>query len=217
MLGAEGGGRVNVAYCVEDVENIGEYSVARSGESGIDVVGGGEVYEMGINGDGETVDRALVLISVGFDDEGENLYGYSKGITVEYPGDAFLESEGREFLREHLVFEKTERTVGDVGLDKQAFVEAERLKEFVCEAEAAALRSIFTDPQTRAICEGKLGARWESVLAKFESREWGGEHVRDVVERLDAPHLKPTGIIERMRGGTDSAAFGVASLVNNLQ
>ena len=205
--------RVNVAYCVEDVETVAEYSKVRSEERGIG--GSVEVYEEGINKDGATKDRALVLISIGFDDYGTNLHAYSTDPPVPPPGDAFLEKKGITFLRKHIIFEKS-RTVTEVGMDKQAFVDDEKAKVFDGEVEVKALEAIFADTEITNVCASKLNARWAGVVEKFKGKKWTGEDIKGVVDKLDAPHLKPSGILERMRGGTDSGAFGVASLVTYL-
>ena len=110
--------------------------------------------------------------------------------------------------------EPQQRTVAEVGLDNAAFIAEEKEKGFDGKEEEAALRRIFKEFEE--VCKRKLGGRWEAVKGKFKAREWDGEDVRRVVDKLEAPHLKPTGILERMRGGVDAAAFGVATLISNL-
>ena len=67
------------------------------------------------------------------------------------------------------------------------------------------------------VCKSKLAGRWEDIKIKFESRQWTGADINKVIEMLEAPHLKPTGMLERLQDGVEAAAFGVATLVNNLE
>mmetsp|Transcript_21487 Transcript_21487/g.44798 ORF Transcript_21487/g.44798 Transcript_21487/m.44798 type:complete len:598 (+) Transcript_21487:33-1826(+) len=214
-VGDGGDVRVNVAYCVEDVETIEDYSKVRSEERGLsspDAKG----YEAGINWDESAVDRALVLISIGFDDYGANLFAYTSQPPVEPPGDNFLEGKGMQFLRSYVIFEK-ERTVAEVGEDNATFIEEEKSKAFDGDAEVKALATIFSDSSIVDVCSQKLGGRWPGVLEKYTSKAWRGEDIKNVVDALDAPHLKPTGMLERFLAGTDAAAFGVATLLAGLK
>jgi len=40
--------------------------------------------------------------------------------------------------------------------------------------------------------------------------------VGKVVEDLSADHLRPDGMLERLRAGAEAASFGVATLMTNL-
>ncbi|GMI28676.1 hypothetical protein TeGR_g15261 [Tetraparma gracilis] len=110
-----------------------------------------------------------------------------------------------------------EHLVADVGRDNAAFVMEAAEKGFDENGEEAALRTIMETPGLLSILEATLGARCASVLAKYRSRSaWSGRDIREVVEKLDAPHLQPTGILERLPG-THAAAFGLAALISNLE
>ena len=90
-------------------------------------------------------------------------------------------------------------------------------KGFDESGEEAALRTIMETPGLLSILEATLGARCASVLVKYRSRSaWSGRDIREVVEKLDAPHLQPTGILERLPE-THAAAFGLATLISNLE
>jgi hypothetical protein len=43
-----------------------------------------------------------------------------------------------------------------------------------------------------------------------------GLAIQGVVDALDAVHLKPTSILQRLRDGVGAACFGVATLIQNL-
>ena len=76
--------------------------------------------------------------------------------------------------------------------------------------------ALTVDAAARA--QAKLGARWAACVAKHalwsltSAAQLGGA-IADVVDSLDAPHLRPTGIVARLRDGVDAAAFGAATLV----
>ena len=66
----------------------------------------------------------------------------------------------------------------------------------------------------------KLGARFEACAATVEawrSREDLGAAVGSVVEALAADHLRPDGMLERLRAGVDAASYGVATLLSNME
>eukprot|EP00931_Biecheleriopsis_adriatica_P001474 TRINITY_DN101827_c0_g1_i1.p1 TRINITY_DN101827_c0_g1~~TRINITY_DN101827_c0_g1_i1.p1 ORF type:complete len:146 (-),score=27.89 TRINITY_DN101827_c0_g1_i1:68-460(-) len=89
-------------------------------------------------------------------------------------------------------------------------------------SEAAAIRELFASPELVDICRSKLGGRWGDTTASWaawssSSEEQLGTAIQQVVDDLDAPHLKPTGILERLQGGTDAACFGLATLVSKLR
>ena len=74
------------------------------------------------------------------------------------------------------------------------------------------------------LCESKLGAeRWSSrVVPKYKQWEsadpeqLGGAIAHVVVNTLEAPHLKPSGIHLRLKRGVDAACYGLATLLDNL-
>ena len=86
--------------------------------------------------------------------------------------------------------------------------------------QAAALLEIFDDDAVCAVVRAKHGARFEACAATVEawrSRDDLGAAVEPVVENLAADHLRPDGMLERVRGGVDAASFGVATLLANLE
>ena len=208
--------RVNVCYCFDDVETVEDYGKARALERGTNE---GETvtgkYVDGINDGGKVKNRALVLISIGVDDHGSNIYEYSPGESIEYPGDAFTTDEGMVWVRDKMIYEIS-RSVAEVGEDNQAFMEKEREVEFDGVKEAKGLADIMSCVDISKVCEVKLGGRWEGIKRKYEERQWTGEDIKAVVDKLDAPHLRPLGMLERLQGGVDAAAFGVATLIQNL-
>ena len=84
-------------------------------------------------------------------------------------------------------------------------------------AEAAALRTLFS--QHFAVCSAKLGeARWGQCVSRWDAWKDAepavlGIKIEAAVTSLDAVHLKPTGILERLEGGLDAACYGLATLV----
>ena len=89
-------------------------------------------------------------------------------------------------------------------------------------AEAGALASLFADEGACSVCEAKLGSRYATCLAQWASwegapREQLGGEINRVVECLDAAHLLPSGIHERLTSGNDAACFGLATLLDNME
>ena len=86
--------------------------------------------------------------------------------------------------------------------------------------QAAALLEIFDDDAVCAVVRAKLGARFETCAKKVEtwrSRDDLGAAIGKVVDALAADHLRPSGMLERLRGGVDAASYGVATLLANLE
>ena len=86
--------------------------------------------------------------------------------------------------------------------------------------QAAALLQIFDDDAVCAIVRAKLGSRFETCSATLETwrdRQDLGAAIGKVVDALAADHLRPDGMLERLRGGVDAASFGVATLLCNLK
>lgn len=215
--------RVNVAFCKEDVETLREYAVQRSKESAYS--SDPSSYEEAISDGGNIANRALVLVSIGFDDYGDFLYTFSSSEKNELSGlddwefpsdepDAFLEAEGAKFLKT-VVYERTQ-SVAEVGMDNQAFIAAEEAIPFDKRLELSSLREIFQKYDNK--CRDVLKARWDDVFEKYASieGELKGEDVEEVVEKLAAPHLRPTSMLRRFDDGIDAAAFGVATLISNM-
>jgi len=117
-----------------------------------------------------------------------------------------------------------ETTIGDV-LAEDAAQRAEARAAGPADpiAEAGALAMLFEDEGACAVCSAKLGGRWAAPCLeqwqrwKDAPRAQLGSEVARVVESLDATHLLPTGIRERLLGGHDAACFGLATLLTHMQ
>ena len=121
---------------------------------------------------------------------------------------------------EREIVEPDEHFINDVLADNAAFDAETRAKPFVPADQAAALLEIFDDDAVCAVVRAKLGARFEACAATVEawrSRDDLGESIGQVVDALAADHLRPAGMLERLRGGVDAASFGVATLLCNLK
>jgi len=91
------------------------------------------------------------------------------------------------------------------------------------EAEARALFALFGDVEACEVCSKKLGANWQDVcLEKWKSwmgisQSTTGKEISRVVQRLDASHLLPSSIHERLTSGNDAACFGLLTLMSNMK
>ena len=113
-----------------------------------------------------------------------------------------------------------EHFINDVLADNAVFDAETRAKPFVPADQAAALLEIFDDDAVAAVVRAKLGARFEACAATVEAwraRDDLGAAVAQVVDDLAADHLRPAGMLERLRTGVDAASFGVATLLANLE
>ena len=132
-----------------------------------------------------------------------------------------------------MTMESTTSCVGDAETENTFEKVAAADKEFRANAakavvdpdnEVAALTSLF-DPPLCHICEKTLGTeRWSIVQGKYKSvleksSLQGtdlGNTVIAVTESLDAPHLLPSGIRERLEKGIAPAGYGLLTLIDNL-
>ena len=80
---------------------------------------------------------------------------------------------------------------------------------------------MFGDANCTERCAAKLGGRWAGIRSKWG--EWEGTEasvvggkIGAVVEKLVAPHLRATSILNQLNEGNDAAAFGLATLVTNM-
>jgi len=113
-----------------------------------------------------------------------------------------------------------EHFINDVLADNAVFDAETRAKPFVPADQAAALLEIFDDDAVAAVVRAKLGSRFEACATTVEawrSRDDLGAAIGQVVDDLAADHLRPAGMLERLRGGVDAASFGVATLLCNLK
>ena len=121
---------------------------------------------------------------------------------------------------EREIVEPEEHFINDVLADNAVFDAETRAKPFVPADQAAALLEIFDDDAVCAVVRAKLGARFEACAATVEawrSRDDLGAAIGSVVENLAADHLRPDGMLERLRAGVDAASYGVATLLSNLE
>ena len=121
---------------------------------------------------------------------------------------------------ERAIVSVEEHFINDVLADNAAFDAETRAKPFVPADQAAALLQIFDDDAVAAVVRAKLGSRFEACVTKVEawrSRDDLGGAIKKVVDDLAADHLRPDGMLERLRGGVDAASFGVATLLANLE
>lgn len=113
------------------------------------------------------------------------------------------------------------RSISDIYADDADFRAEQNL--FDPKIEAAALNTLFTNHTIDTTCAAKLSAQnWQAVTGKFNSwkdsdPEILGAAIKKVVDDLDAVHLQPSGILERMKSwAIDPGCFGVQTLMQNL-
>lgn len=103
-----------------------------------------------------------------------------------------------------------------------AFKEAAQADHLDPRKEAAALAMCLECSDVSDICMKVSRARWiqceeawKSQL-KFGSDELG-QNIKSVVEDLDAPHLRPTSILDRIQGGVNPACHSLFALMDHLK
>lgn len=112
------------------------------------------------------------------------------------------------------------RTIADVQREDAEFFAAASMEAFDEAAEAAALHELMSGTKAEAACEAlNQGAKWaeaKQIWSRLKDTPALGSTVRAVVENLEAPHLKPTGIVGRLDNGVNATCFGLFSLLQNL-
>ena len=117
--------------------------------------------------------------------------------------------------------EKNVRTFDDVAKDDAAFRSANSAAISPI-AEAQALHRLFESSSSAALreaCEGQAAmlasarARWEPWAAASHADL--GAAVSSAVRDLDAPHLLPSGIEQRLLQGVAAARFGLFTLMKH--
>ncbi len=102
-----------------------------------------------------------------------------------------------------------------------AFHQATTAIEFDPKKEASALSTCFESPDVAAACLEINQSRWQEcsdawhVLKKREDSI--GSEIHAVVSELDAPHLRPTSILQRIQGGVKPACHGLFTLMDFLK
>ena len=110
-----------------------------------------------------------------------------------------------------------------VSLGDLEFRTRESKIEFVPAKEEAALRSMFDGSSADALknaCEAiNQVPKFDELHAKWRTLEATGcvaVRVKAVIDELEAPHLRPTGIQDRLLSGTHAACYGLFSLFTNI-
>ena len=115
-----------------------------------------------------------------------------------------------------------------VAADDALFREEKSKEEFVESVEGGSLRSLMEGNSSEAMLRACEGLNKAEQLEEGRRTTWSqlaasgddvgiGRVVRRVVEELEAPHLKPSGIESRLNGGVPSACMGLLSLLRHLQ
>ena len=121
------------------------------------------------------------------------------------------------------------RSVADVGDDNAQWILEKRAEAFDHANEGAALFRLMNGASFAALEQAAAGCNAATRLATTQEAwaAWcmrgpcngekdiaaAGAAVARVVDRLEAPHLKPTGIEERLLGGLASSVFGLLTLI----
>lgn len=118
------------------------------------------------------------------------------------------------------------RTLEDVGREDAEWSRKAEAEGFNEPIEAAALTSLLVGKSAAALKEAceqlnqttkwEFAERvWQAELSDKSADELGSK-VHVVVDTLEAPHLKPSGIEERLLSGVKPACFGLFTLMQNL-
>ena len=114
------------------------------------------------------------------------------------------------------------RTIADVQREDAEFLAAASQQTFDEAAELAALQSLMSG-DARGKAEAACAALNQSPKWAEAQDAWSrlkkdnlALSVRKVVEDLEAPHLKPTGIASRLENGVHATCFGLFTLLQNL-
>lgn len=117
------------------------------------------------------------------------------------------------------------RTLADVAAQDVAWREAAASAGVVPLEEAKSLRGLMACSTSGGVCErckATVGPRWTAAQEAWSRAEklpdeQLGTAVEAVVQDLDAAHLLPSSIAERLRGGVDAACHGLATLLANIK
>jgi hypothetical protein len=111
-------------------------------------------------------------------------------------------------------------TVTDVGDDNAHFMNVEGRKLINGCEEVDALRIIFDD--YCELLQTTLGDDKYYTTLELYNQKRGTDvdtesSILNVIDKLDAIHLKPSGMLERLKNGFNAVCFGVATLVGNME
>ena len=135
-----------------------------------------------------------------------------------------LRDQGGERQRTLMGAGEEERTITAVQEEDAAFRAAAAAIPFDGEAEMKALRNIFdgeSSAAARTACLA-LGHQEKMGVARRIWEPWRddptcGQAVQRVVTDLDAEHLRPTSIEQRLIAGVQPACLGLFTLMQNLK
>lgn len=89
--------------------------------------------------------------------------------------------------------------------------------------EATFLGSLFTSTKYCSMCKQKLGVdQWSRLTKQYndfaekKTNDEVGIAIIQVVENLDAEHLRPSSICNRLETGVELACFGIRPLIENI-
>mmetsp|Transcript_44362 Transcript_44362/g.71198 ORF Transcript_44362/g.71198 Transcript_44362/m.71198 type:complete len:133 (-) Transcript_44362:123-521(-) len=119
---------------------------------------------------------------------------------------------------------EVQRTITEVQLQDAVYrADAAAAPPLDPTVEGAALKSLLADHGVCDRCRQVAGeARWGScadartAVAELSDAELGGK-VATVIDALDAAHLRPTGIDQRLKSGVDAACHGITTLLSNIK
>ena len=116
-----------------------------------------------------------------------------------------------------------QRTIADVQNQDAVFrAEAAAAPPMDPTTEGATLKTLISDAGVCERCASVTGVRWDAcadarkAAVALSDAELGAK-VAAVIEELDAAHLRPTGIEERLKSGVDAACHGIAALLTNIK
>lgn len=94
-------------------------------------------------------------------------------------------------------------------------VEAAALQNLVAGSSASAMREACASLNMTAKFEDAV-KMWQSQLGSKSADQLGAAVREVVVVKLEAPHLKPSGIESRLAQGVNASCFGLFSLLQHL-
>ena len=115
------------------------------------------------------------------------------------------------------------RTFEDVCAENSAYFAAEMAKATDPKEEWVALRAIFEHPDLVQLFSHPGGAgadKLEQCRAKYalvSASADVGQQVATIVDSLEAPHLRASGILERVQKGLPPASWGLSTLMAKLE
>ncbi len=107
-----------------------------------------------------------------------------------------------------------------------AFRSTAKTQVFDTAAEGSALLDMMQGSKRDMVekaCSGTLTKdRWEQCKEQYKTWQSAGTQatgaaIKAIVEDLDADHLRPSGIQDRLNGGNCAACHGLASLMAHLK